>query len=67
MTGGQLFQATDTHALQNVYDMIDLLEKKRFVQRRYQNYRELFPWLTGLALALVGGQFLSRQLRRALP
>jgi Ca-activated chloride channel family protein len=67
MTGGQLFQAGDTHALQSVYDMIDLLEKKRFVQRRYQNYRELFPWLTGLALGLVGGQFLGQQIRRRIP
>jgi Ca-activated chloride channel homolog len=67
MTGGQLFQAGDTHALQSVYDMIDLLEKKRFVQRRYQNYQELFPWLTGLALGLVSAQFLGQQLRRRIP
>jgi Ca-activated chloride channel homolog len=67
MTGGQLFQAGDTHALQSVYDMIDLLEKKRFVQRRYQTYHELFPWVTLAALALLAGQFLGQQFRRRIP
>ena len=68
MTGGQLFQAGDTHALQSVYDMIDLLEKKRFVQKRYQSYEELHPWLTGLALAVLVGQVVvGRVLRRRIP
>lgn len=68
MTGGQLFQAGDTHALQSVYDMIDLLEKKRFVQKRYQTYQELHPWFIGAALALFVGQVLGSQvLRRRIP
>ena len=67
MTGGQLFQAGDTHALQGVYDMIDLLEKKRFVQKRYQSYEELHPWLTLAALAVMLGQIGAQALRRRIP
>jgi Ca-activated chloride channel homolog len=67
MTGGQIFQAGDTQALQSVYDMIDLLEKKRIVQRRFQTYQELFPWLTGLGLAVLAAQMLGQQWRRRIP
>ncbi len=47
--------------------MIDLLEKKRFVQRRFQTYHELFPWFAGLALGLVAVQFVGQQARRRIP
>jgi Ca-activated chloride channel family protein len=67
LTGGQFFQANDTHALQSVYDMIDLLEKKRFVQKRYQSYEELHPWLALAALGIVLGQIGSQALRRRIP
>jgi Ca-activated chloride channel homolog len=67
MTGGQLFQANDTHALQSVYDMIDLLEKKRIVQRRYQTYHELFPWLVLLATGAVLARLLAPAFRRRIP
>lgn len=68
MTGGQFFQAGDTHALESVYDMIDLLEKKELVQKRYQSYAELHPWFSGLALAVWLGQVLLAQvLRRRIP
>jgi Ca-activated chloride channel homolog len=67
MTGGQLFQANDTHALQSVYDMIDLLEKRRLVQRRYQTYQELFPSLAWLAVAWLGTQVCLRTFRRRIP
>jgi Ca-activated chloride channel family protein len=67
MTGGQLFQATDTHALQSVYDMIDLLEKKRMVQRRYQTYQELFPWLVMLASVLTMALVLAPAQGRRIP
>ncbi|MBI5384263.1 MAG: VWA domain-containing protein [Verrucomicrobia bacterium] len=67
LTGGQLFQAGDTHALQSVYDMIDLLEKRRFVQKRYQSYHELHPWLTLAALGVVLGQIAAQAVRRRIP
>jgi Ca-activated chloride channel family protein len=67
-TGGQFFQASDTHSLESVYQMIDLLEKKEFVQKRHQTYRELFPFLAAAALVLVLGQVTTRDLlRRRIP
>jgi Ca-activated chloride channel homolog len=67
MTGGQLFQANDTHALQRVYDMIDLLEKKRLVQRRYQSYQELFAWLVAAATGVLAAPLLAQAARRRIP
>ena len=67
-TGGQLFQATDTRGLLGVYDMIDQLEKKALMEKRMVAYQELFPWLTGAALALALGEVLLANLyRRRLP
>jgi Ca-activated chloride channel family protein len=67
-TGGQFFQASDTHSLESVYQMIDLLEKKEFVQKRHQTYRELFPYLAAMALVTVLGQVTVRDvLRRRIP
>jgi Ca-activated chloride channel family protein len=67
-TGGQLFQASDTHSLESVYQMIDLLEKKEFVQKRHQTYRELFPYLAAAALALLLVQLILQDLlRRRVP
>jgi len=67
-TGGQLFQASDTRALEAVYDLIDLLEKKEYVQKRYQTFRELFPYLAAAALGLVLLEVLAREvLRRRIP
>jgi Ca-activated chloride channel family protein len=68
LTGGQLFQATDTRALQAVYDTIDRIEKKALLEKRMVRYRELFPWLVGAALALVVGEVLGNQVfRRRVP
>jgi Ca-activated chloride channel homolog len=67
-TRGQLFQASDTKALQSVYDMIDVLEKKELLQKRHQTFRELFPWLAAAALALVIAEIVLRDvLRRRIP
>lgn len=67
-TGGQFFQARDTSTLQKVCDMIDQLEKKALLQKRFVTWHELFPWLTGAALSLLLGERLWRNLlRRQLP
>ncbi len=67
-THGRLFQASDTKALQSVYDMIDLLEKKDLLQKRHQTFRELFPWLVAAALAVVLLEVLLRDvLKRRIP
>jgi Ca-activated chloride channel homolog len=67
-TGGQLFQASNTKALETVYNMIDLLEKKALREKRYETFKELFPWFAGVALALVVMEIILRDvLRRRIP
>ena len=68
MTGGQFFQARDTEALQRVYESIDQLEKKALLQKRFVSWRELFPWLVGVALVLLLADFTWNELvRRRIP
>ncbi len=64
LTGGQFFQANDTAALENVYQLIDQLEKRTLLQQRFVAWRELFPWPAGLALAFLLGEFVRKQWRR---
>lgn len=52
MTGGQFFQANDARALQGIYNLIEQLEKKELVQKRYVTWQELFPWFAGAGLGL---------------
>ena len=66
LTGGQFFQAVDTRGLESIYNVIDQLEKKELVQKRYVVWQELFPWLVGAAAILVMADQLLR-LRRRLP
>jgi Ca-activated chloride channel family protein len=68
LTGGQFFQARDTETLQRVYGLIDQLEKKALLQKRFVTWHELFPWLVGAALALLLYELLCRNLfQRRLP
>lgn len=68
LTGGQFFQARDTETLQRVYGLIDQLEKKALLQKRFVTWYELFPWLVGAALVLLLYDLLSRNLfQRRLP
>lgn len=68
MTGGQFFQARDTETLQKIYALIDELEKKALLQKRFVNWRELFHWPAGAALALVLAQLVwTGLIRRRIP
>jgi Ca-activated chloride channel family protein len=68
MTGGQFFQANDARALTGIYQLIDQLEKRELIQKRFVSWRELFPWFTGAAAAVwLGGLVWSQLLRRRLP
>lgn len=58
LTGGQFFQATDTKGLQGIYNLIDQLEKKALVAKRLVTWRELHPWFTGLAAAILLAELL---------
>ena len=68
ITGGQFFQANDTRALQGIYNLIDQLEKRELIQKRFVLWQELFVWPVAAGSALwLGGWFRTRLLRRPLP
>jgi Ca-activated chloride channel family protein len=68
MTGGQFFQARNTESLEKVYELIDELEKKALLQKRFVIWREWFPWLVGAGVALFLADILINDLfRRHIP
>jgi len=68
ITGGQFFQANDTRALQGIYNLIDQLEKRELIQKRFVLWQELFLWPVAAGSALwLGGWIWTRLLRRPLP
>jgi Ca-activated chloride channel homolog len=52
-TGGQFFRATDREGLQRIFQEIDRLEKTPLQVKRYVRYREAFPPLVWVGLALL--------------
>jgi Ca-activated chloride channel family protein len=54
-TGGKYFRATNTEALEDIYQQIDAMEKTEVTTKDYMEYDELFGWLLipGLALLLL--------------
>lgn len=68
VTGGQFFQATDSRTLQGIYNLIDQLEKRELIQKRFVAWKELYEWPAGLAAALlVAGLLLTEVARRRTP
>ena len=67
-TGGRYFRADNSEALRNIYSEIDRLEKTEAEVKKFQRYRELFPWLVlpGLTLLLLE-IILSHTVWRKLP
>jgi len=57
-TGGQMFQATDPEALENIFATIDELETARYKTNISTWYRELMAWFALPALLLVVLEFL---------
>ena len=61
ITNGRFFRATDNQSLKEVYREIDALERTEIEVTEYQNYTELYSWLTiPAAFASVFFIFLSR-------
>ena len=62
---GRYFHAADSAGLARVYAEIDQLEKSRFEETKYSEYRELFPWFAapGLALVLLVGVLMETRFR----
>lgn len=53
MTGGQYFRATDSEQLSNIYEEIDELEKSEVEELIYTDYKDLYIYFLGGALALL--------------
>ncbi len=62
-TGAIYFRATDTASLQKVYDEINNMETTTRTIKKFENYRELYPYLLGCALLLLAGEFFIRRSR----
>ena len=61
ITGGQYFRATDTSALEQVFTIIDQLEKSTYEDTPYLEYHELaYPLIAGALLFLVSGLIVDR-------
>jgi Ca-activated chloride channel family protein len=68
LTGGKYYRADSSATLRSIYAEIDQLEKTEVEVKKYQQYRELFPWLVlpGLTLLLLE-IILSHTVWRKLP
>jgi Ca-activated chloride channel family protein len=64
-TGAHYFRATDTESLEKVYAEINSMETTTRTIKKFEHYRELFPWLVAAALAFLGLELLGG--RRRLP
>ncbi len=64
-TGAQYFRATDTRSLARIYEEINRMETTTRTIKKFENYRELFPFLVLAALLLLA--FETGGLRRQLP
>lgn len=67
-TGGQYFRATDTDSLRSIYQQIDKMEKRAVETVKFEEWRELFPWLLGPGLGcLLFAMLLENTRLRRLP
>lgn len=64
-TGAQYFRATDTKSLARIYDEINRMETTTRTIKKFEHYRELFPFLAAAALLLLMAEIAGR--RRQLP
>jgi Ca-activated chloride channel family protein len=65
---GQFYRASDTKSLESIFKDIDKMEKSTVSVKKYQEYRDLFPFciMSGCGL-LLGQMLLSQTIWRKLP
>jgi Ca-activated chloride channel family protein len=67
-TDAKFFRATDTASLEDIYGLIDKMEKTEVKVKKFQKYQELFAWFLIPGLALLGAEFWFANTRyRRLP
>jgi Ca-activated chloride channel homolog len=64
-TGAVYFRATDSASLAKIYDEINTMETTTKTISKFDQYRELFPFLVGAALLLLGLEIFTT--RKRLP
>ena len=68
ITGGQYFRATDTASLEQIYEIIDKMEKTEAKTKEYMEYEELFTRFALSGLLLLLAEFiLANTLLRKIP
>ena len=55
--GGVFFRAVDTKTLKEIFNQIDQFEKTDLEVQKYQNYQDIFGWLLGAGLCILGATF----------
>jgi Ca-activated chloride channel family protein len=61
IAGGQFYRATDTKSLESIYSDIDKMEKSTVSVKKYQEYRDLFPFCIMGGCGLLLAQLLLAQ------
>ena len=54
MTGAEYYRATDTQTLTQIFEEIDKLEKSTVELTQYKQSRDLYRWLVGMGLGMLG-------------
>jgi Ca-activated chloride channel family protein len=68
LSGGQFYRATNQRDLQNIYNLIDHLEKSEVKMRRFATNEPLFEWPLFAALVLLAAEmFLANTRFRRVP
>ena len=68
ITGGKFFRATNSQALQRIYDEISKMEKTKIEVKEYYRYEELYRGFLALGLALlITGLFSGTVIVRSIP
>jgi Ca-activated chloride channel family protein len=54
---GVFFRAADTKTMTEIFEQIDQFEKTEIELQKYENYQDIFVWLLGAGVCLLGATF----------
>jgi Ca-activated chloride channel family protein len=58
---GVFFRAADTKTMTEIFEQIDQFEKTEIELQKYESYQDIFIWLLGAGVCLLGATFALRQ------